>query len=1669
MRTGLQRTVSLLLILVFVLTGIPNEVRSFAQPEDINLQVSFNNLTNRYEVSYYTVIPPAKTEVYYHNPDGSLTVLTGEENYANNRVIVSLDLKPDHIYDITMDVYQRATDTEPSLRGKVYYLAKMTFTGESFNVMAKMADIEDNNPVLLPEPGKAAIVKSGENPVIRLKWKIPTVYSESLGKVTYLTSFEGGRKVLQDLSEPDVPIDRACFQISMNVGRGSTRMLIFNIDYDGSQMIVEGENQSGNVVVEGITNGIPGPDGFVWVLLDKEQGIEPGTEYEYTNIGVIFKNTESDQIPLRRTKLQTDSGNRFMVKNIDNAFSDVGYSLTSIFTPMQMEISKVDIDKVEVKFRRITNGVYPQLYYQVQHAPRIDDFYSQSGNWVKIPELALPPGEEYVSEIITVNIPDTTHPEYYFRVVYYDSSSTLPRNSSLCINLQLLDIDTGKPPMPKEIRAETIYAGRKKVTVPTTEISEGEAEIALSDLKISFEKPVAWRAIEDWDDFRTQPYTEDDIIFHVVLSAYLPEAQLDETPTKNVGLDKEMPVYIPVKQKRVLVLGKQNFTEGPDGRLICTIPGDKLFYDFVGNKPLTAENNEDPSGDGTRGDYPTFLIPNTTYYMQIFTSRFKDIPEIDADVWGDAEGLSADLRNRISFMSPIISFTTWPLTEQPVPLPDIKLGVEPETNVDPATGDIFLEGISVSFERILTDADWARYTNVSTGREIHYSILISRNPSGDFVPARTLVVEYPTYETTHRVVIDKIEKPDGTVEEILPNTVYYIKAHASLVVGGVVIGRSAETAVKAITTPKIDSGGLEDIVRNPRAPSEFSIALDEDGKPILSDAYVTLTWLHAEKDVTYEMVVTSESISENAEEDEYKDDPYNYNFLEVYHDFRDPQDSYEIHLDVNSPEVSKLGLTVNEYGKVLLPIDRDFLRPNRVYFFSLRAVRNRNKTDDQGKSIETVSRWVTIPVTTKMVAPPGFLEAVIDVGVGFNIQCYLTGATADSMQVFIRKTGASDAEYVQLNRSQFTCVKDGSTFYFRIHNLESNQWYDIRVKNTINNTWYDGKYNIWQSNPGNPVQAKTRDSLSEIEVRWEGRDPYDYFLEIRTDYEVEYRKLEFSSTGRTDYGYDLPGGGRIRFYREKTNLYVQENSPYYIYYAKITNLKPNTDYYAKVWAFNQDESLHIGPVTARTDFSQKDYDEGKKRDEVIDLFDKEAEALTNKLYWLIDIRDDGKVRAILKDDKVSGLLEVAKGSTLTVDLSHEAKDPSHYEIIIPYKTLETIEKYDSRLNLKFLGAEITLNRGSIDLEALKKEALSGNAKEAMLILTLGRKTNPGTRIPSGFNALSKFYDLDMYAAGSRLTYQEINHTIHNILKDPDAKGPFEYGILDRELTYILSMLDKYSFKSHVELKDLIRSVIAKVEKELSRYLKDIIDGGSGYSPCFAVKRAIRDFPARIGVKLEYAYQNGYIIPYTNYGSGWQEATGSKAYVLQYVLFRAEKPGEYAVFVRTDSGVVQPGTPFEKDYSRLISRYDLSKVFGKGTIYPGNPITGTQAVMLFAVLTHRDGEVAGLTPVNKVSALGLNDVITPAYLNGYMDNQASVAIAVKLYCSKANINPAHMNPSRIFNINSNVKPQLYRYVMLGLDLELIELGENMTFDAQGRTSIGMMLDMVSRVLEKFGEI
>lgn len=1695
----LRKLLALALVFVLLATSLPAGMRADAATSITSPGVRYNTTAGTWELFWTYGETPGSVSASWHNPDGTVSTVT-TAMYSSGQAVLACAFQPDHIYDITIRAYSDGAWTTLVVSRKIYMLVDVTFTGESFNQMALFSDIEDKAPDMDgATAGSAVIVRSGGDPVVKLKWKIPTLYCDTDGDaiddgtVRYITD-RTSTDPATVLALADTPISDIGFQIEMNRGKGSNDLMVFNTQYVASggteRMSLIGYGTEVSDLVDGV---VTSSNGYVSLTLTKTEGIEPGTEYEAMNIGIITKNSAGQQVPLRRTNLSTQEENRFMVTNVDNAFADYGTTLTSVFTPMYFEMTKVDIDKVEVRFRKITNGVYPELYYQVQFASRIDDLYAATDEWPKIPDASLAASELYGSTIVEYDLTGTTHPELYFRVVFYDSGQTSPRNSSLAVNLQNLGIETGKPPFPREVVLTPVYAGREDVTLYTG----ATVEIPANDLTVSIEKPLSWREKADWETFRATANADEDYVFHILVSTRMPDSGVT-AETGTVGLDTPSTIYMPVRQKRVLVLGKKDFTEDPDDpdRLIATIDGTAMFRDQVLGTSIAAENNEDPSGDTVRGDYPTFLVPNTTYYAQLFTSRYGDLAAIDADVWGDSSGLSTTLLESCSYTSPVTTFTTYPLAETPVPLPEFSISAEPQITVDPDTGEVRLTGISVSYDRLLTDAEWSRYTSAVDGRVLRYQTWISKSTdAADFVLASTDDAVYPdeATETTRGFTLSGIPLPGGGTEVVLANTTYYIKMRATLLVGGIVIGQSEESAVQSITTPKVDTGTLDDITRYPRTPVEFTIAEDSDGNQLLSDAWVDLTWSHIEQDVVYEMIVTTTGVGGDADPDDYLTDTDNAGFLAVYNDFREPAGDSVILIDPSDSALGALGFTYGAETKVIvMPIRRTYLQPNRQYWFSLRAVRNRNETDSSGASTEKTSAWVTIPVTTKTVTEPESFEAVKDLEVGFNVTSTASNTTKDSFEIYMKKTDSAAGTEVIL-RSHYTCVKDGTTLYWRVYNLDANTWYDFYLYDTVHKTWYDSDTAVWKSAKDSPVQMQTRNTLKEIEIRWAGQEPYDYFFEMRAESEADYSELSYSATATfSDYGYELDDGTRIEFYREKTQDQVVSGSTQYMYYTLIRGkpvtlpdgtvddrvLATNTHYYVKMWSYNVDDSLHVGPVDVRTDFSQDDYDKEQDQEGIDHLFTQAADKLTQKLWWNIDRNATGKMRVLLKADRISAIFATSPGMTLVIDLDAERSGVDAYEAIIPQAVLEALDRTGARLTLRTTGADVTISRGSFDLAALKASVAATSVTETMAVVTVASSAKGTIAVPAQWTSLSKIYGLTVKAAGSTKTYAEIADVIEAVLTDETATGTFKYGILDRELAKLETAADTYSYRSRTDLIDLIDTLVGRAETEMSGYLGDLLDGGSGYAAALTKIAEAKNWPGTVLVGVSYEWQSGRITPISleSGASAWTEPDGVRAYVGQTAIFRVDGPSQVAVAAVKSVTIVQnptdgsAGSAAVAALTTVAGRYDLSKVFGTAPVYPGNTMTGREAVLLFEVVTDRGDETTGMTMAEKIATLGLAEVMPVRSLANALDRQHAVSIAVLIYGERAGIPPARLAPTRniVISNQSSIDAGLLTYVRTGVDLKMAALDSAGRFDAAATTNVGAMMDMIVAVMDLLGE-
>lgn len=1701
MRLYIKRTAAVFLLMCLLAGAlIPDFQPGFAANNTFNPGFAYNQGTGKWDISWMPIDGTATLTVTWHRPNG--TVELHEDIPVNplDRNTISFVFLPDHIYDMAfsfkdsdgntvsfINKYGKLVDSET-----VYFLSDITFEGTSFNDSAILGGLSDGNPNLIMNNDGTQVIRiiSGHDPKLTLRWKVPTIWEESQSSVLPVTHDLVNLNPLESDISPHIDLDYVYFHIQMNeitdIVTGKDYRTI--IEDDGSIIVSEnGKPVNGFDSIGNVTSD----DKYVYFTLDQTDGIRPGTEYEKINIRMYFWNIASNEQAFSSRLVNGYSqGQGFLIENKDYIFQTIEGRINSVFTPTMYEVSKVDVDRMEVRIYKIKSKNYTELYYQIQDAGSIMDLIensSQLSSGIKVPDASIPADTGWGSVIIEIPLNQNgEHPQRYYRIVVTDGNSNTPLGS-LAIDLRTLGNDTGKPPVPREIQVLPRYAGKQEVFYqnPSEDVP---IHIPLTDLRVFFEKPLVWRT-KNWNEIVSSPDDDNDITFHLLLNTYFSD-DVKMVETREIG-DEEVAVFVPVREKRVLTIGKHQLYEDPDNssRLYFDMAGDGLFQDLVSGTSLEFENDIDYDINGNP-DYPTFLIPNTIYYMRMFSSRLKDNDKIN---WTEREEL--DLEEMISYISPIVSFTTYPNREMPIPLPNVTLGADLAPEPDPVTGKPVLNGITVTFPKILNDNDWLNYTTITNNRRIVYDIYMSSSTDEDsFILIDSIETSYPDENQDTPVSTLITGFPGDPAGELKPNTTYYFKVRARLYAGDDTIPftQSDETPVKSITTPKTDSGSLDDTDKLPRTPVEFSIALDENGEQELTDAKVTLNWLHAEPDVTYELVCTTKKLAVDATADDYANDEYNNGtvsnpgFLRVYKNYKTNESDTELHIDVQNTPLKSVGFTYNQDNTRVarLPVNLPFLKPNHLYYFSLRAVRNR------GTENAVYSSWVSIPVTTKMVQPPEAFEVINDVQLGFKLRLY-NGTPAEDIKIMLKKGHQNESFYYEPNRARYSVVKDGSSYYIRLYDLDPDTWYDIKpfYVDEDREYWYDNEDSGWSTSQGEPVKMKTRDTLHEIEVRFTGESLYEYLLELRTDDDDDYVRLEYDDDDpeKSDYGYTLEDGTRMEFYREKTYAYVEDGlTDRYVYYAKIYQarrkrsdgtykrevLLANTRYYIKAWARNEEDSRHVGPVTIRTDFSQDDYDKDHIKDQIEDAFSQKADNLTRKLYFTVDETNKAVNRVLLKGARIANLMQTAGHTGVTVDISKEKPETLRDVILIPYEILDTIRKHNSRLTIKLAGGELTLTEDSLDLDYLKQMVSSTGLKETMLEVTVERKKEGSVSPPAGFTYGSQVYDIKVEALGSRLTYEEINKIIYDILKEPNATGPFKYGIFDRELAELLSQGSTLTYKNQAELENILNLIMDEIEKELSLYINDILEGGRGFRASIINRKQVQALDGGFKLKILHQGYEGLVEPYAlPYGKyKWEEPKGIKAWMFPYVLISVNTPGQYAVFsikqveIPSKDGITDPAL------QRFAQKYNLQRVFGSKVLYPGDYVTGDNAVVLFEVITGTEKEVEGLSTPSKIRYYKLERILPTTLIQPAINRQQAASVAVEIYAYKSGISADMMRPlTRHYIRNGDeIQDSIYHRLLIALNLGITQLEPDSTYDGTGKVTVEEMLKEIIVVLELLGE-
>lgn len=1691
MKPAIKKILSVMMAVLFAM-GLFNPIQAvFAASNDtFNPSFTYDQGAGDWMIDWLPVDGTSSVTVRWHDPDSSapdkmVTQTKPLSTLVNGRNRIRLTFIPDYIYDLSFSFTNQEGDpvtfrnryNAQVTEDMIFFLSDITFEGTSFNDASYEGDglLDSSQDLVNP----ATLIESGKDPKITLRWKVPRIWEPNEADFLDVTDEKVDLNRLKTSPSSTVSIDDPYFHISMNVVGDVVTTQAFRTGYNNAGRIIMRET---GTEVSGFNADGTVKDEFVSYTLVKGNGITPGTEYQKVNIRLyLWNNSENRQITSSRLITGFDNGQEFLIKNTDNIFQTIQGRIDSIFTPMRYDVSKIDEDKMEVRIYKIKSRNYTKLYYQVQDAESIYELLRSTGaggNGIKLPDDSIPGNAEWGSIIVEIPMDQAgRHPEHYYRVIVTDGNAQTPMGS-LAIDLRMLGNDTGRPPVPREIKVEPQYTSRQEVTYFNQQAGGETIEIPTTRLKISFEKPLQWRT-KSWSEILSDP--DNDFTFHILLNTFLQDDVKNmETRVLEDQKGRKVTVFVPVKEKRVLTIGKEDLSEDENGRLVYYMDGTKLFYDFAANEPLNFENNVDYDING-RPDYPDFLLPNTKYYLQMFSTRRGDSEDVH---WAEQSGLG----DRISYISPVVSFTTFPSKDLPVPLPNLVLKpLDPEP--DPVTGKPAFKGISLSFPKVLDDNDWKEYTQIMENRKIVFDLYISESTDeSSFILLRADCMEpngllqtlYPDENPNSGISATITRFPAGEGELLKPNTTYYFRMQAKLYVNNETepFLVSDFTPIKSVTTPKTDLDDLDGLDRKPRTPVEFSVSV-KDGMPQLTDAKVTLYWQHAETDVTYEMVCTKERLGEDYS---YSQDEYNKAFLTTY---KVSGTQNELNININA-----LGY-YGSYDAITRGVSFNaerFLEPNTLYFFSLRAVRNR------GEENASYSDWVTIPVTTRMVASPEFIEAVYDVQLGFKMR--LTGnIKQEDIRILLKKGYQSSASQVEVNRSKFSVVKDGNDCYVRLYDLEPDTWYDIQPYYVAGNEkiWYDGRNKVWSDFNGSPVQMKTRNTLNEIEVRFAGEELYDYFLEIRNDSDEDYMLLEFQTEpGKSDFGYRLPDGteadGTVDgFYREKITSYVAEGlKDKYIYYAKISTVRvkksdgtlerrpllSNTSYYVKVWARNVADSAHIGPASVRTDFNQDDYDQDHLEDVITDLFESRADGLTKKLYFTVNEPDKTENRVLLKAAMISGLLKVSGPSGVTVDISKEKPGVSRDIILIPMEVLTSLQKTNNRLTIALAESELTLTGETVDIDALKKVADVYGVRETMLELAVERKQTGLAEPPLGLMSGSKVFEITMRAVGMKRTYAEMNEIIYDILKEPEATGPFKYGILERELIKLLGQKETLTYTLQAEFEGLINRLIDNLEEELSLYIRDILDGGRGFSASRVSRRELQELAGGMKLKMLHdgtqSLARPMVLPAGK--TAWQEPPGVKAWLFPYVLVNCKTPGQYAVFTASAVTIAVPDVngAVNPELQRLSSKYDLQKVFGK-TLYPGDFVSKDNAVALFEVITETGSETLGMSVPAKIKTYRLEQIL-PTGLKTNINRQQAASLVVEIYAYKTGVSADSLRPTTYRHIRnaSAIPDPIYHRLVIALDLGLTELEPDYSYKGESFATIEETLKEIIMVLDLLGE-
>lgn len=1624
------RLISAIIILSMIFplfSGIIQPVFAAEIPIEVYVD-SYSKSTATVNIHWDAISNVTGGTIEYHVPNGATydTMRVPIDITKNSASIT--DIKSDIIYDFKVMLTDSSGQT---FVGQQYFLAQISFS----------AKYVDQQFVDVPGGG----VESGVLPAIKVTWNMPKVFNnsslamvnanEALSQIDgSITKLNFSISMRSDTSHANIEVrmgsgglytaavsgdtDSARYS-NVKFDSGKLYFYIFGLKDDDSTMPAIGDIRSG---VAEMPEDIINAGDNDYVLPHPE--VRPGTIYKMS-INALFLNSADKYVSAVADGLSE---------------SPLQGAVDYAYTPVRFQLTKDTFDNVYVRIYRINKGgvTMPRLYYEIQTSNVPSD---QDTSWTTRKKLddTYFNGEFAITAITGINSKNTV----YYRVVV-KSDGVSDKIQSLILPYTMKD-DDARPPVPKEISVVSV-----DLALPPS----GSGDTS-SNITITWDKPSNWDQIKG--------HVDKDIYFHFLLNIAPKDMDLNPSPSLTAN-GKDYGIF-PVKYRLVKYISANSDKIKENGsKLVYTLNGFDLFKgeDEQGNLYNIA-NSE---------GYPTHLLPNKTYYLQMYTTLAVDKGETQDSL-------------KMSEKSLVCSFTTLSPTGRDVPIPTrlewVETKINPATVTDPADAIV-----KIRFDDLSSGIVWDNYTTKHHEDDaVIYDLYMStRTEPNSFwridTTEQTSGLVHDVNFTKQTLggntdwvyaTINKFTEVNNVSKfgkSLSPNSTYYFMIKVRLKLVNDDDKESVETVLLPVTTPRGEVTEPDDDYQRPVSPTDFAIALDANGNPMVTGQTVTFEWTATESDAAYELIATSKKVDADTSTSDgsISTDPVYTSFTSTFgnKDGNIDGDPDKLTLDPNSSLVPE-NFTYDSKTKKCRYTINTWLYPNKIYYFSLRA-----EVPDS-EDILRSSVWVSIPVTTSLIEVPTGLQVVNDCQVGFYWFDTKAQMTAQNYNVMLK--GPGESSFKLLEKSQYTIVKDGTIYYGRIMKLKADSQYSIKVVRTTDNKEFD------------TITKTTRNDYYQIDVKWQGYeiDPFSGFeIAIKTEDDSDYALLN-NSTDLEQY-VDMTGN-TYAYYIEKSNSNVNTN--YYTYTARIklaptklpdgtvqnSPLKPNTKYYIKVRAVKTDSSdktaltpsKYAGPVETRTEFSQDDYDDDDNDTEVTAKFLDMLEKLEQNVYWDVNKKNGVINKILVKDEKLINLLQGYGNFSCTIDISQAPDYITSDEIYMAEDVLEAMKTANKSVIIKTRGVEYTIRPDtfSSDMEEFKSAEDITDEKDIYIKINNVQNKEVNPAAPSNTAVSTQMNVFAAQAVVSRQTRESINALIKDKLYNDKT------GIIQQKLETLKSPNNTNTKGDADDVNTYLNQMLEDVKSELSYYIEDTVIGINSVGGIFDETFTIAKFNSPMGVKMPYK-ANTVSNPYVIYGNtgNWNKLTQNLKYENGYLSYYVAGPGKYTIFSSRNVADTVPGDSSAKPYiSKLSANYDLTSVFpGVDVSFNGDlNITVKEGILLYELISESQADSQADAKA-KAKTYGLDKIINVTNLYRNITRQEAAAIVIKLYCQRtgSDYNKLKASYPKTIKDDGKISEKYAAPVYMCLQMKLMTLDSGNNFNPSDTINRSGMVMVIQKMLE-----